>query len=655
MKKIKKITVLLLLACAAMTAQAQRVINLNDEKANISLQKRVRGTDANVELKESYPGEIKAYRLLEVNPALTSPETVSVGDTIILELFEDKVYKAVVSNIETTYDGLFALKLKLPLDKDDTGFNHIVTTSEGKSLVNVKNFEIRTPSDGQVYLVEIDRTNAPPPSIEPFFDIDIVVPEVDPNLPLLRSIDDEGNEIIRDNPKIKVEIDENGNETIIRDGESFQKKKDAPAAVSSADCTVLPVAKENPNDPATIDLMILYTPEIEEWAQKENRGGITYLIYLMVNKINTPFDNSNTGITLHRVRSEVVNYKEPTPYDMSVTLDRLIDPGDGFMDDILDWRTEFGADLIQLITMENVADGSPANGISKRLLDPKGRHEEGFSVVNVKVLDGLLDNNNYNYLISCHEFGHSYGLLHGAEQIEASSPILFPYAYGWRWQEKINNYTYGNNYYCTVMSYTGASDYEDGNPSIRIPYFSNPDIIQYGQPTGVADKADAARTLREMKHVIASYSDRLTTFPAMPTNIVVSNETEHGARITWNAAPNATSYQVSINTNAGWRNMSETTNLQVNLSDPDFLSPGTTYQFYIKAINDCGNVRTTIHTFTTTDNPTNLEDNTAKEIQSTDCYTVTGIKTNCNSDTPGVVIKRTNFTDGSTQVVKELR
>ena len=52
---------------------------------------------------------------------------------------------------------------------------------------------------------------------------------------------------------------------------------------------------------------------------------------------------------------------------------------------------------------------------------------------------------------------------------------------------------------------------------------------------------------------------------------------------------------------------------------------------------------------------TGLEDNTAKEILTTDCYSMTGIKINCSSDTPGVVFKRTNFTDGSTQVVKELR
>ena len=52
---------------------------------------------------------------------------------------------------------------------------------------------------------------------------------------------------------------------------------------------------------------------------------------------------------------------------------------------------------------------------------------------------------------------------------------------------------------------------------------------------------------------------------------------------------------------------------------------------------------------------TGLEDNPAKEVQSTDCYSITGIKTDCNSNIPGVVIKRTSFTDGSTEVVKELR
>ena len=411
--------------------------------------------------------------------------------------------------------------------------------------------------------------------------------------------------------------------------------------------------------------MLLYTPNVEKWAQANSNEGITYLIYLMVDKINTPFDNSNTGITLHRVRSEVVNYTEPTPYDMSVTLDRLMDPGDGFMDEIHDLRgAPFYADLIQLITMEDMADGKNAVGWSYGLTQIKGRHEDGFSVVNVNVLNPDLNSNDY--LTSCHEFGHSFGLQHGLDQSTESSineTVLFPYAYGWRWREKINDYIYGNNYYCTVMSYPGAEYYEDGNPSIRIPYFSNPDIIQYGQPTGVADNADAARTLREMKHVIASYSDRLTTFPAMPTNVAVSTtQTDCAAIITWDAAPNATSYAVCVFTDSGLLSYTidaAPTNTAMRIPCSEHIAPCQSYKFYVKAINACGDVNSITQTFTIDSADcigTGLKDNnTAKEVQSTDCYSITGIKIDCNSNTPGVVFKRTTFTDGSTQVVKELR
>ena len=200
MKKLKTLALLLIAGCAPVSVSAQRVINLNDENAGISLkaiprgievspegsfediQQRVRsGTTTwsevspeeirktstqmrigNVELKELYPGEIKNFRPLAINPALKSPETVSVGDTIILELFEDQVYKAVVSRVETTYDGWFGFDLKLPPDNAIAG--HIVTTAEGKSYIWAQNrFDTKSASDGQVYLVEVDSSKAPAP------------------------------------------------------------------------------------------------------------------------------------------------------------------------------------------------------------------------------------------------------------------------------------------------------------------------------------------------------------------------------------------------------------------------------------------------------------------------------------------------------------
>ena len=55
-------------------------------------------------------------------------------------------------------------------------------------------------------------------------------------------------------------------------------------------------------------------------------------------------------------------------------------------------------------------------------------------------------------------------------------------------------------------------------------------------------------------------------------------------------------------------------------------------------------------------NPTGFGsvDATDKEVQETQCYTVTGIRISCNA-TQGIIIKRTIFTDGSVKVVKELK
>ena len=625
MKKVKTLALLLILGCAPLSVSAQRVINLNDEKAGISLQKRARGTDANVELKEDYPGQIKAYRPLVVNPALKSPETVAVGDTIILELFEDKVYKAVVSRTETALDGLFGVTLKVLSDNADRGY--IVTDTEGKSLVSVKNFGIRTPSDGRVYLIEVDNTNAP------------------------RMLEGAHAEIPKDIPENShIGIDGSVSEQAIGAEKNPQKKKFAPAAAPAINCG--PVAKENPNDPATIDLLILYTPDVEAFGNIQ--GGITLLIDNMVNNANIPFNNSQTNITLRRVRSERVDYTEPVPYNMSTTLNRLQNPGDGFMDEIHALRgAPFNADLVQLITMENEANGIPASGISYTLNQETGRCDYAFSVVNVKVLDTSINN---SYLTSVHEWGHNIGGLgHAAQQTTGIAQGLFDYSYGYRFQ---GSPLLGSRYYATVMAYPDGIYYGDTNNATKIPYFSNPDVMYQLALTGAPLIANAAQSLREMKHVIAYYSDRVANFSAVPTDVTVSAETDNGATFKWNAATNATLYRVYIKIDEEWHSWSITSNptsTTMIVSDPD-ISSGTTYEYYIRAFNDCNDyVNSPTQTFTTTGTRTNLEDNPAKEIQSTDCYTVTGIKTDCNSDTPGVVFKRTSFTDGSTQVVKELR
>ena len=191
MKKIKTLALLLIAGCAPLSVSAQRVINLNDENAGISLKAIPRGIEVlpdtfperagylrarsrvrsgNMEVTEIYPGQIKVFRPLAVNPALQSPETVSLGDTVILELFEDKVYKAVVASMDTNKTGWINLGLKFP-DNPDDPFSltsaTISTGSSGKSRVHVRlfppyqSFSTNPGVNEQWYLIEEDGCKAP--------------------------------------------------------------------------------------------------------------------------------------------------------------------------------------------------------------------------------------------------------------------------------------------------------------------------------------------------------------------------------------------------------------------------------------------------------------------------------------------------------------
>jgi hypothetical protein len=641
---MKKIIITLVLVCAALSISAQRTINLNDKSANVSLQKRARSTVTAAELQGTYTGEVKNFRPFAMNPLLQKPGNVSVGDTIILELLEDTTFKAVVKSTDLTYEGWYWIHLTLPFDGSKNEMTHIVTTPEGKFTVAVKDYSIRTSSDGQAYLVKLDRSkasvarNSAPESqrqdIAPYGKSDMV--EMPPD------IDD--SEAIG----INLEVDSEGN-TISHTIINPQKKKSI-SALASPVCSTLPVAGENPDAPATIDVLLVYTPAVEAKANAIEPLGITYLLHSLVYYSNIAFANSDTDIELVRVRSERVEYTEPMPYDMHSTLARLQTPGDGYMDEVHSSLrgAPYNADLVQLITMEN-----DFGGVAPTLNTVNGRHEAAFSVANVKVLENLFESENTKHLTSIHEMGHNFGLAHSAQMIEPAGG-LFPYSYGWRFQEPI---LMGGQYYTTIMGYEEGIHYGDANYAYRIPYFSSPDLIYRLSLGGNALSADATRSLKEIKHVIASYSDRLTTFPSVPTGITVSSVATNGATFSWDMGANIDEYRVYIYVNGKWTFYNVLTNpttTSMAIYGPE-LSSGTTYEFYVRAINACGNVMSRAQTFTTVGTATGLQPTPAKEILATDCYSVTGIKIDCDNDAQGVIIRRNTFTDGSTEVIKEMK
>jgi peptidyl-Asp metalloendopeptidase len=87
-----------------------------------------------------------------------------------------------------------------------------------------------------------------------------------------------------------------------------------------------------------------------------------------------------------------------------------------------------------------------------------------------------------------HELGHNMGSQHNPE---SGSGATYPYGYG----------HYVDGIFRTVMSYVDPCP----NGCTRRPYFSNPEILFNGLPTGIDNARDNARSINNTADTIANY------------------------------------------------------------------------------------------------------------------------------------------------------
>ena len=384
----------------------------------------------------------KAARFFAINPALQHAEgNVKVNDIVKLQLFENAQYTATVSAIITNINGNYTLTLKLPDYPMALGM--ITTSREGKSLFMLKMPELNRTFISSTnmysdvsYLLETDVTNE------------------------LKCENDEVQ--IPEETAIPVQNDEQTNSENVR----------LRASGISTDLA--------PTDPAQIDVMVVYTPAAAEWAAS-NEGAISNTIEGAMAHTSAVFDNQGNGDRINLIYSGQVNYTEH-PNAMETDLRNLTGTDDGYMDNVHQLRTQYGADLVVLMTRAD-----DYGGIAWVLNNVNGSPKYGFHVVRVQ-------QTSWTY-VAVHELGHNMGMSHNKEDAGTSS--LFPYAFGWYWT--------GNdgNIYGSVMSYKGE----------RIPYYSNPDITYKGEPTGV-DAANNAKVFRNTKHVVAAYYSNECTITA---------------------------------------------------------------------------------------------------------------------------------------------
>lgn len=227
--------------------------------------------------------------------------------------------------------------------------------------------------------------------------------------------------------------------------------EDEPIPIQGANGA--PYAPQGPlaDDGSIIDVAVFYTPLT---VIRYGEEGIQSKIDLAVAETNQAFLNSQINTQLRLVYSGLVNYTETS--SMSTDLGRLRSKTDGYMDDVHALRDTAKADLVSLI-VENSSSCGLANMMTTLSV---GFEVHAFSVVSSTCATG--------YYSFGHELAHNIGSHHDRS---VASTAMYPYAFGY-WAPDYS--------YRTVMAYDCPVYCQ------RVPYFSNPNVIYGGYPTGIS-------------------------------------------------------------------------------------------------------------------------------------------------------------------------
>jgi hypothetical protein len=224
---------------------------------------------------------------------------------------------------------------------------------------------------------------------------------------------------------------------------------------------------------ATVDitLMSVYTPQARAAA-----GGTTQIqaqIQAAVDQANSTFINSQMIARYVLAHTEEVTYNDT-----------------GVIDSDLKWvtanatvaslRNTYAADMVSLI----VENGGPYCGIGWVQRNPGA----GFANYAFQVTArGCLTNSTL-----AHEHGHNLGMEHDlANSGTTPSGASYPWSFG----------HFVNGMFRTIMSYAGACTIT----CPRVLYFSNPDVLYNGTPTGVLDQRDNAHTGDLTAPIVANF------------------------------------------------------------------------------------------------------------------------------------------------------
>jgi len=283
------------------------------------------------------------------------------------------------------------------------------------------------------------------------------------------------------------------------------KKKEIKSKADHKDKFIPSIGKSAPEQTSSgkwiIDILLVYTDKAEQAAsQRFGSGGIEAAINLEMNEANLALANSEVDIYFRLAHSAKVQFDESN-YSSSRILGLLRTKDDGYLDQVHELRSLYGADIVSIFV-----DKTDTGGIAYLNYpgDYSNQHEGMFNLTTA---------GNWGSYTHAHEIGHNLGNDHGRNQIQnpaGPNGGRRNYSTGWKWFDS------QNHGFVSVMNYAEGS--------YRVPYFSNPNIshrsvfTQESIPTGSYDTeniyapADNARSMNEIAEIVSGYySNNITT------------------------------------------------------------------------------------------------------------------------------------------------
>jgi hypothetical protein len=344
MKKVKTKSqtlnlALLMFILGTNVAWAQKSVGINSEKDLFRQEQTLKQMD-----------NAPRNRLFEMNPQLQNFSQNEVGDTLLLDFFADKHYKAVVLQVSKSYDNI-------------TGITARVTNTDfGYCYISVAGHDVALST-------ELPQENA-------FFSIKKINEQnylFEQTLSDVQLSEHDG----ACSPPIENNASNNACHSTLR--------------------AVTPTLSES-NAAVTVDVLVVYSPAAKE-VVAQNGSEIHTLIDQGLQRSNLVLSNSQTNVTLNLVHKQLVDYTEAS--NPNTDLSRLRNPEDGYADEVHALRTRYHADLVVLLLGET---GSSVAGAGYVMSYEDGNAKSGFSVVRAKFIAA-----SYTLI---HEIGHNFGCGH---------------------------------------------------------------------------------------------------------------------------------------------------------------------------------------------------------------------------------------------------